>query len=100
MIAAAQPALLVAAEPERHAAMGAELVHQPDAALGVAKGDEALTEQLDAHRRAIRPRQLLGQHGGDPIAAEELAHRRARIGAAERSEERRVGKECRARWSA
>jgi hypothetical protein len=54
VIDAAQAALLVAPEIERHAAMRAELLDQPDAALGVAEGDELLTHQFDAHRRTIR----------------------------------------------
>src|SRR5690242_13650688 len=63
--------------------MGAELVHQPDAPLRVAERDQPLAEQLHAHRRAVRPRQLLGEHRWNPVAAKQLAHRRARIGAAE-----------------
>src|ERR1700685_2100773 len=39
VIGAAQPVLLVAAEPQRHAAMGAELVHHAAAAKGVGKRD-------------------------------------------------------------
>src|SRR5262249_32937610 len=51
VIRAAQPALLVASKPERDAAMGAELVHQADAALRVAEGQQALGEKFYAHRR-------------------------------------------------
>src|SRR5262249_748527 len=51
MIDAAQPALLVAPEIERHAAMRAELLDQADAALSVAEGDQLLAQELDAHRR-------------------------------------------------
>src|SRR5204862_7683371 len=81
VIRTAQAALLVAAEPERHAAVGAELVDQPETVPGVAKCDEALREQLDPHRRAIRLGQLLGEQRRQPVAPEELAHRRARAGA-------------------
>ena len=42
VVRAAQPALLVAAEPERDAAMRAELVDQAEAALRVAEGDQLL----------------------------------------------------------
>src|SRR6266700_561228 len=84
MIAAAQAALLVAAEPERYAAMGAELVHQSETALGIPKRNESLRQKLDAHRRAIRLRQLFRQHGRDPIAPEQVAHRRVRPGPGEK----------------
>ncbi len=83
VIAAAQAALLVAAEPQRHAAMGAELVHQPDTPLRVAERDQPLAQELDARRRTVRPRQLFGQQRGDPVATEELAHRCAGAGPAQ-----------------
>ena len=38
--------------------MRAGRLHDADAAAGVAKGDEVLAEQLDAHRRAVRRGQL------------------------------------------
>ena len=81
VIRAAQPAFLVAAEPQRHAAMRAEFVHQPVATLGVAEGDQPLRQKLHAHRRAVVLRQFLGQQRRHPVAAEHLAHRRARAGA-------------------
>src|SRR6266704_1317359 len=65
-------ALLVAAEPQAHAPMGAELLDQPDPPLGVAKSDETLPEQLQAHRRAVRLRQLLSEQHRQPVAPEEL----------------------------
>jgi len=77
MIGAAQPALLVAAEPQRDAAMRAELVDEADAILAVAKGDQRLAEQLHPHRRAIRRRELVGAERGKPIAPHQIAHRRA-----------------------
>ena len=83
VIGAAQAVLLVAAEPQRHAAMGAEFVHQAEPALRVAKGDQPLAEQLHLHRRTVRPRQFLRHQCRDPVAAKQLAHRRAGAGAAQ-----------------
>ena len=80
MIRAAQAAFLVAAEPQRHAAMGAELVDQSIAALAVAERQQPLREQLDPDRRRIVLRQLLGHQRRNPVAAEHLAHGRARTG--------------------
>ena len=82
VIGAAQAVLLVAAEPQRHAAMGAEFVHQAEPALRVAKRDQPLAEQLHPHRRTVRPRQFLRHQRRDPVAAKQLAHRRAGAGAA------------------
>src|SRR5512132_1867328 len=53
VIGAAQSILLVASEPERYAAMGAELVDHPHAPLRVAKRQQPFRENLDAHRRSI-----------------------------------------------
>ena len=80
VIRAAQAAMLVAAEPERHAAVGAELVGQRELAVGVAPGEQPLGEKLHAHRRAAGLGQFLGQQGRLPGGAEHLAHRRARAG--------------------
>ena len=80
VIGAAQPVVLVAAEPQRHAAMRAELVGQREPALRVAPGQQPLGQQLDPHRRAFVLRQLLGMQRRNPIAAEQLAHRRAGTG--------------------
>src|SRR5581483_1054056 len=44
---AAQPAVLVAPEPERDAAMRAELGEEAQAPFAVAEGDERLAEELD-----------------------------------------------------
>ncbi len=84
VIGAAQAVVLVAAEPQRHAAVGAELVHQADAALRIAERDQPLRQELHAHRRAIRLRQLGRHQRRDPVAAEQRAHRRA--GAGQREE--------------
>src|SRR5690242_12103441 len=77
MIGTAQAAFFVAAEPERYAAMGAELVDDADAPFAVAEGDQLLAEQLHAHRRAVALRQLPVEQRRDPVAPEKLAHRRA-----------------------
>ncbi len=78
VIGAAQPPFLVAAEPERHAAVGAELVDQTVLAVAVAEGEQPLRQDLHPHRRAIVFRQLLDQQRRQPIGAEQLAHRRCR----------------------
>ena len=85
VIGAAQPVVLVPPEPQRHAAMRAELVGQRETALRVAPGQQPLGQKLDPHRRAFVLRQLLGVHRRNPIAAEHLAHRRAGAG---------LGREC------
>src|SRR5438067_13091518 len=84
VIGAAQPVLFVAAEPERHATMRTELVDDADAPPAVAEGEQALREKLDAHRRTIRVRHFRRQQGWNPIAAKQIADRRA--GAASREE--------------
>src|SRR6266568_2204764 len=77
VVRAAQPALLVAAEPERHAAMGAELVDDADAPFAVAERDQVLSQQLHANGGAVALRQLPVEQRGYPVAPEQLAHRRA-----------------------
>ena len=52
--------------------MGAELVHQPETALGVAPRDEPLRQQLDPYRRALVLGQLRGEQRREPVAAEQL----------------------------
>src|SRR4029077_3716530 len=51
VINATQPALLVAPEPQRGAAMWTIFVEEPDPAVAVAERDEILAQQPDAHRR-------------------------------------------------
>src|SRR5204862_4474776 len=80
VIGTAQSALLVAAEPERHAAMGAELVDQPEPPLRVTEREQALREQLHADWRTVVVRELFGQQRRNPVAAEQPAHRRAGTG--------------------
>ena len=84
VIRAAQAVLLVAAEPQRHAAVRAELVGQRIAALRVAQGEQPLGQQLDAHRRAFVLRQFLGEQRRAASSAEHLAHRRAGAGLGEK----------------
>src|SRR5690606_1537783 len=75
VVGTAQATVLVAAEPERDAAVGAELVHQRVAALGVAPRQQTLGEELDPNRRGVVLRQFLGEQSGDPVLPEELSHR-------------------------
>ena len=56
-------------------------VDHTEAALAVAKAKEPLTQQLEAHRRAVLLRQLCRQQGGKPVTAKQLAHGGAGIGA-------------------
>ena len=80
VIGAAQAGFLVAAEPERHAAVGAELVDQAVPAVAVAEGEQPLGEDLHPHRGAVVLRQLFVEQRRDPVGAEQLAHRRAGAG--------------------
>src|SRR6516225_8143980 len=54
VIRTAQAVLFVAAEPQRHAAMRAELIHDADASEAVAEGDQPLAKEFHPHRRAVR----------------------------------------------
>ena len=83
VIGAAQPVVLVAPEPQRDAAVGAELVGQRIVALRVAPGQQPLAEQLHPHRRAFVLGQLFGEQRGLPAQPEHLAHRRAGAGLGE-----------------
>ena len=51
VIRAAQATFLVAAEPQRHTAMRAELVEQAESTVGVAERNHPFRQQLHAHRR-------------------------------------------------
>ena len=53
VINAAQTAVLVATEEQRRAPMRAIGIHQPDAAIGIAKRDQILGHQPNSHRRAV-----------------------------------------------
>ena len=80
VVGAADAALLDVAEPERGAAVRAELVDQAVLALGVAERDQALGEDLHAHGRAVVLGQLLREERRDPVLPEEVARRRPRPG--------------------
>ena len=75
VIDAAQPAFLVAAEKQRGATMRTIFVQEPDAALGVAEGDEVLAQQPHPYRRAVGLGDLAGEQGGNPISPHGPAHR-------------------------
>lgn len=60
--------------------MPAKLVDGADPAAAVAKADQALAEQLQAHRGAVVFGEFRGQQGRQPVAAKQLAHGGARIG--------------------
>ena len=59
VIDAANAPLLVASQEQRGTAVRAAMVHHADPAFTVAKGDQLLAEQHQAHRRAVA-RQLRG----------------------------------------
>jgi hypothetical protein len=58
--------------------MGAELIQDADAAARIAEGDEPLAQDFQAHGRAVRLGDLPGEEGGQPVAAQHLAHGGAR----------------------
>jgi hypothetical protein len=64
--------------------VGAELVDQAVAAIGVAEGEQALGHELDADRRAVVLRQLPGEQRRHPVLAEQVAHRRGGAGLGEK----------------
>jgi hypothetical protein len=74
VINAANTALLVTPEVEGGAAVRAVSLDDPDFVIRVAKGDQILTEQAQAHGWAIRLGQLAGQHRGQPESPKQLAH--------------------------
>src|SRR6202023_2460423 len=53
VVGAAQPAFLVAAEPQRDAAMRAELIDQAEAAVRIAESEQTFRQELYPHRRAF-----------------------------------------------
>jgi hypothetical protein len=77
VIGAAQPVFLVAAKKQVGAAMRAQPVDQSNAARGVAEGHQPLAQQGNPHRVAIRTWQILAQQHRNPVASQQLAHRRA-----------------------
>src|SRR5262249_1734500 len=76
VIRTAQAALFVAAEPEGDTAVRAELVDEAVTAFRVPERQEPLGEDLDAHRRAVVAWKLLREKPRQPVATEELPHRR------------------------
>jgi hypothetical protein len=54
-----------------------------EAPIRVAEGDQVLAEEAQANGCAVRFRQLLGEGGGNPVAAHELTHRRIALDAAQ-----------------
>src|SRR5262249_19611957 len=68
------------ANPERGAAMSAELIDQRIAPLRVAPAEQPLGQKLHPHRRALVLRQLAREQCRQPVAAEQPAHRGAGTG--------------------
>ena len=83
VVGAAQPAFLVAAEPQRYAAMRAEFVDEAELALAVAEGEQPLGEDLHSDRRTIVLGQFLAEQDRQPVAAEQIARRGSRAGLTE-----------------
>ena len=77
VIRATQTAFLVAPEPKRDAAMGAELVDQAVTAVGIAERNEPLRKKLHPHGWTFVLGQLIGEQRGNPIAAKQKARRGA-----------------------
>src|ERR1700739_615192 len=78
MIRTTQAAFLVAPEPQRDAAMRAELVHQSVAPFRVTERDQLFRQQAHTHRRTVILGQFLNQQRWDPVAPKQLTHRRSR----------------------
>src|SRR5438552_32729 len=76
VVDAADAALLVAAEEEVGASMGADGLDETDAVVAVAKRNELFTENRDAHRRPVTFRDLAREEHRDPEPAEQLSHGR------------------------
>ncbi len=75
MVGTAQPAFFVAAEPQRNAAVSAELVDESQPSVRVAECDQPLRKELYPDGRTVVLRKLLRQQRRQPIAAEQPAHR-------------------------
>src|SRR5262249_53181097 len=73
VVGTAQTVFLVAPEPQGHTAMRAKLVDQSMPPFSIAKRQQPLRQQFDAHRWAFVVGQLLRQQGRDPVAAEQPA---------------------------
>jgi hypothetical protein len=83
VIEAAKPAILVAPEGERGAAVRAMLAERAEAAGAVAKDDELLAEKAKAHGRAVALGHLFRHAGREPVPAHDLAHRPIALDAAQ-----------------
>ena len=59
--------------------MRARLLNEADLSVGIPERDEVLAEQSHAHRIAVGIGDLLGEQGRQPVAAEDLAHRRGAL---------------------
>src|SRR5262249_62196508 len=77
VIDAAQAAFFVATKKQRGATVRTILLQKPDVALRIAKGDQILAQQPDAHRQAIWLGDLAAEQSWDPISAHRVAHRGA-----------------------
>src|SRR5262249_3127421 len=80
VIRAPQPAFLVAAEPERDTTVSTELVDQTVAAEAVAKRHQPFRQNFDPHWRAIVCGELFSEQHRQPVAPEQVAHRRTGTG--------------------
>ena len=82
VIRAPQTTFLVAAEPQRHAPVGAEFLDQPDIPVAVAKRHQFFRQQRHPDGRAVLLRDFVRQQKGNPVPPEQIAHRRtgARFG--------------------
>ena len=58
--------------------MRAHVIDEADFAVGITKRDEIFAEQSHAQRRAVGFWEVGGLQGGNPVLAEEIAHRSAR----------------------
>ncbi|MCY1558465.1 hypothetical protein D9M68_954030 [compost metagenome] len=84
VVRAADAVLLVAAEVQRHAAVRAELADQAGLAVGVAKGQQLLAQQLNAHLRPIDLGYFVRHQRGHPVAPQQVAHAGVRADPGER----------------
>src|SRR5205823_4071874 len=75
VIDTAETVLFVAPVEQRRAPMGTERSEQADSSARVSEGNEVFAEQANAHRRGVRPRELLREQRRQPEPSEELAHR-------------------------
>ena len=77
VIDAAQPALFVAAEEHRRAAMRTVRGDEADDAVRIAKRDQVFAEQAHARGRTVAFGHFFREQRREPVAAEQVAHRRA-----------------------